>query len=336
MSVVFQADARPEAGGGHMRRCINLARALRTRCDVAFVLSADAAPLWRARLDHEGIACVNETTVLNAGAAVLDGYDLRQADVTRWKRKVSTLVLIEDLRRHFSGVDLYVASGGPPPLATRVLAGPRYALLDVVYGRPVEPRLGSSMRILVACGLRDSAGLTLIYLDALSRCAVPGRAITVVIGRDAPHCEVVERRASDLGAEVVVEARDMVVLYNQADLVLGAGGVSLFERMARGRASATAVVADNQAHSAKQMAACGGTLLLGNARDLTEVAVAEAIGRLLADAAARAEMAARARRTVDGKGAERTAEEIISLAGKVMQNASAARRDGLPQTTART
>ena len=50
-----------------------------------------------------------------------------------------------------------------------------------------------------------------------------------------------------LGAQVLFDAPDMAALYDDAELVLGSGGVSLFERMSRGRASVTLVAAKNQA-----------------------------------------------------------------------------------------
>ena len=312
-SVVFSADARPEAGGGHMSRCISLARALQHSCDVAFVLAADSAPHWRARLGSEGIEIVNNG--LWSDVAVLDGYDLGPRDVVSWKQESRALVVIEDLGRHFAGVDLYVSYAGPPAVGARDLHGPQYALLDARFAQAVKPQRGNRDSILVTCGLRDLAGITGLYLDALAQChGAQGKAVTIVLGSAAPHREGVQRQARDLGARVVFDVADMMPLYDEADLVLGAGGVSLFERMARGRASVTVVAADNQDYAAKNMAALGGTVLAGIKATATTNVVAESIGALLADRHLRTTMGALARQAIDGLGVERTAREILALA----------------------
>ncbi len=313
-TVVFCADARPEAGGGHMSRCINLARALQPSCAIAFALAADAAPQWHAQLCDEGIDIVGDGTRSDAAVAVLDGYKLQSRDVEDWKRNARTLVMIEDLGRHFAGVDLCISFAGPPPAGARVLAGPQFALLDARYARPVKPQSGDAGGVLVTCGLRDSAGLTGFYLDALARCGgISGKAITVVLGSAAPHRDSVQRQAQDLGARLLFDVTDMAALYDDAGLVLGAGGMSLFERMARGRASVTIVAAENQAYAAAQMAKLGGTLLAGNVETINTAAMTKSIAALLVDREARAKMGNLARQAIDGLGTERVAREILAL-----------------------
>lgn len=321
-SVLFYADARPEAGGGHMSRCINLARALRPSCQVAFAMTADAAPHWVGRLHDQDIAIVDDKVANKGAVTVLDSYDLDAPAVAKWRRGSRALVMIEDLGRHFGDVDLYVSFAGPAPAGTRVLAGPQYALLGPAYARAVVPR--GQGGILVTCGMRDSANATGLYLDALARCAVGGKAITVVLGKAAPHRAAVEGQSRELGAGVLLDAPDMATLYDDADLVLGTGGVSLFECLARGRASVTVIAAGNQVYSAKQMASLGATSLAGDLKATDAASVAKLVDALLANGDARSKMGALARQAVDGCGAERVAREIVALAGAVPERAPAA------------
>jgi spore coat polysaccharide biosynthesis predicted glycosyltransferase SpsG len=321
-SVLFYADARPQAGGGHMSRCINLARALRPSCEVTFAITADAAPHWVDRLRGQGITIVNGKFVNKGAVTVLDSYELDAPAVAKWRRGSRALVMIEDLGQHFGDVDLYVSFAGPAPAGVRVLAGPQYALLGPAYARAVVPRGAGS--ILVTCGMRDSANATGLYLNALARCAVGGKVVTVVLGEAAPHRAAVEHQARELGAKVLFDASDMAPLYEDADLVLGTGGVSLFECLARGRASVTVIAADNQVYSAKQMASLGATSLAGDLKMINASSVAKLVNALLANGDARSKMGALARQAVDGRGAERVAREIVALAGAVPQRAPAA------------
>jgi UDP-2,4-diacetamido-2,4,6-trideoxy-beta-L-altropyranose hydrolase len=323
-SVIFCADARPTAGGGHMGRCINLARALQGLCDVGFVLDADAAPQWRKRLRAEDIAIVDDGIRNRNVVTVLDHYELSLQAIAGWKHQSCALVLIEDLGRCFADVDLYVAFAGPASPGARVLAGAQYALLNADYARPVTAPAEAG-RILVTCGLGDFANVTGMYLDALARSnASDIKAISVVLGAAAPHRESVARQAQSLGARALFDVQDMATLYDDADVVLGAGGVSLFERMARGRASVTIVAAANQAYAAAQMAKLGGTLLAGDVESVDSHALAQSIGMLLSDRNGRVRMGEIARQSVDGLGATRVAHEITTLASQARPAAAVA------------
>ena len=318
-SVVFHANARAQAGGGHVRRCLALAHALRPDCDVTFVLSADRAPSWATVFKEEGIA-VRDAAGFDGKAevAVLDGYDLGPADVAFWRHHAARLVMIEDLGRSFSGIDLYVSPAGPAPTGAPALEGPRYALLPRGYSDPVLQRPAGTADILVTCGLHDSADLTGFYLAALEKPYARARigSLTVAMGASAPHRRAVEQRAAALCARVLIDVADMRPLYDASDLVLGAGGVSLFERMARGRASVTVTVADNQEHAGRYASRKGGCVLAGRAGAVDADSVAEEINDLLDDAEARARIGRTARELVDGRGAQRAAEAILSLTAK--------------------
>ncbi len=314
--VTFRVDGRPEAGGGHMRRCLALARALKPRAEVAFVPAPDTAPYWADVLAREGIGSVRSAA---ADVAVLDGYEFGTNEVDEWRRCAGRVIMIEDLGRALAGVDLYVSPANPPPEVGRTLAGPRYALLDPGYAVPVAPRpQGGVAHVLVACGMRDSADLTGVYLDALAMVSeLRDAQVTVVVGGDAPHRESVAAKAARQGARLFAGLDDLRPLYDESDLVLGAGGVSLFERMARGRASVTLFAADNQAPAAEAMVQVGATSVPGRAGAVTVEMVASAIRSLAGDGIARREMGRAARRMVDGRGAERVAVEIHALAQDV-------------------
>ena len=311
--VTFRVDARLTAGGGHMRRCLALAQALKPRCELAFALEPENAAQWAGALSQAGFAAVGDAVT---DVAVLDGYAFGADEIRTWRRLAETLVMIEDFGRRFDGVDLYVSLASMPPAAGRALAGPTYALLDPGYASPVTLRpQGVAESVLIACGLRDSADLAGLYLDALA--AVPemrDMRVTIVMGEDAPHREAVAARSAACRARLLTNANDLRPLYDESDLILGAGGVSLFERMARGRASVTIVAAENQAAGAEAAARLGATRLLGPAGSVTVEMVAAAIRALAGDSAVRAAMGQAGRRTVDGRGAERVAAEILALA----------------------
>src|SRR5690606_24159528 len=140
-----------------------------------------------------------------------------------------------------------------------------------------------------------------LYLAALKRpdlCACIEN-LFVVMGASAPHLRAVEQRARELGGRLYVDVADMCPLYDAVDIVLGSGGVSLFERMARGRASVTVTVADNQEYSAWNAAARGGCVFAGRAGSIGADSLSEEIVSLLTDEMLRDRIGRAARELVD-------------------------------------
>ena len=64
-----------------MSRCINLAQALQPSCDVAFAMTADAAPHWLERLRKQkgSLLSMKDSRSDKDAVMVLDGYELRSA-----------------------------------------------------------------------------------------------------------------------------------------------------------------------------------------------------------------------------------------------------------------
>jgi spore coat polysaccharide biosynthesis predicted glycosyltransferase SpsG len=92
--------------------------------------------------------------------------------------------------------------------------------------------------------------------------------------------------------------------------------MTLYELAAAGTPAVTVCMADNQRPNAEGFARAGAAPAAGRAGEPGLAgAIEAALRRLAADPAARAEVAARARALVDGRGAIRVARRILRPAG---------------------
>jgi UDP-4-amino-4,6-dideoxy-N-acetyl-beta-L-altrosamine N-acetyltransferase len=113
----------------------------------------------------------------------------------------------------------------------------------------------------------------------------------------------------------------MAPFMTRADLMIGAGGVTLLERCAAGLPSVSLVVADNQERGTRAAACAGATISLGPAAAVTSRVLADEVERLLGDARAVNSMTLAARALIGsepGSGASTVAGlmECITSPGR--------------------
>lgn len=203
----------------------------------------------------------------------------------------------------------------------RVLAGPTYALLRPQFAaaraaslarRRARPPL---RELLIALGGVDADNHTTAVLSALAALgaqALPAEArIRVVMGPTAPALAAVRVQAAAMPwlTSVQVGVDDMAALMHEADLAIGAAGVSAWERCCLGLPTLLLLLADNQRLGAAALQAAGAARLVG-----ADMSVSHLCSALLAalqalhDGEARAAMAEAAAAVTDGQGAERVAD----------------------------
>jgi spore coat polysaccharide biosynthesis predicted glycosyltransferase SpsG len=317
---IVRAASAARWGGGHVSRCRALAAALRERAPVAFVLDEDDGG-WRAKLQADGFQVLKGTPRETVAGCVLDHYDLPSHERAELRSRAPFIASLHDHGPAPADVDLLIAPGWQhhqDDSRIPALCGPTYALLDARFRSAPRPAVRKSVRtIVLAFGLSDSANLTSLALASL---AEAGMTVDVVIalGGRARHRHAVERKLSEFSGRVrlAIDEPDMPSLLATADLVLGAGGVGLYERMCLGVPSITLIAAENQRAAAVAAGLAGCTLTLDSVESLETRELAGALRRLADDHAARAEQSARGRLLVDGFGAVRAAAALIEAQGR--------------------
>jgi len=171
----------------------------------------------------------------------------------------------------------------------RLLLGAKYALLRPEFlalrAQAIEKRKAyrGVERILVSMGGTDADNVTSMVLDALAD--VDWRmppSVEVVLGGRAPHLATVTDRAArhPLAVSVAVDVGDMAPRMLQADLGIGAGGATTWERCCMGLPALIVVTAENQLAATNTLHDEGAILNLGRFADLNRASFIAGVAQI--------------------------------------------------------
>lgn len=353
MRVLIRADASVTIGSGHITRCLTLANTLRNDgADVRFAcrelpghllqrLAAQgyvtyALPArYGAEEDSDIEAALPWQADLSALAEeledeppfdwlIVDHYGLDARWETAARGLADRVMAIDDLANRPHGVEVlldqnYSAQALDQPYAAWVgpecqtFLGPRFALLrDEFECEPIaiKPRVE---RVLVNFGGFDAAGQVYATMQALQ--GFEDLQVDFVAGLHNPHWQAMsELAASRPEWRLHTLTSDFFALMQAADLFIGAGGGTTWERAALGLPTICISVANNQQLNAQLLAEAGVHVYLGPHVQLEAGRLHDAIERLCGDAALRQSFADQSRMLVDGRGVRRIADALATVA----------------------
>jgi len=324
VKVLLRCDASSAIGSGHVMRCLTLADHLsRGDAEIVFVCRRQPGDLI-PQLTRKGY----EVHVLEGGGdreedaretaafarrfggfdwLVVDHYQLDLRFEQALRPFCRRLLVIDDLadRPHACDLlldqNLYPDMGeryrGLVPVACRLLLGPHYALLrsEFLLARlRLRPRCGEFTRLLISFGGSDPTGETAKALEAVRLAADERLFIDVVAGGANPGADSLRAACAGVPRCTFHHRTDaMAELMSSADLSLGGGGGTTWERCFLGLPSLTIVAAANQRAVTEAVAAFGATWNLGWHENVTPQLIADRLVQLrnapylLAEASAR-------------------------------------------------
>ena len=141
---------------------------------------------------------------------------------------------------------------------------------------------------------------------------MPAFESDVVLGSASPNLDRVRSLVEGLGhsVELHVDTPHMSDLMAQADIAVGAGGSSSWERCCLGLPSLVIVIANNQVTAARHLAEHKAAKVLWDADTLSSDMIAVALDEILHDTALRRRMINQAAELVDGKGTRRVIQAL--------------------------
>jgi UDP-2,4-diacetamido-2,4,6-trideoxy-beta-L-altropyranose hydrolase len=244
---------------------------------------------------------------------VVDHYALDSRWETKLRKAARRILAIDDLadRKHDCDLlldqNLYAAAharytGKLPPHCCSLI-GPRYALLREEFARlhdEAVPRSGRVRRLLISFGGVDADNLTAMAIEAVA--AVGGQQADVVIGAQHPRRAAIEARCRDLGFTCHVQTERMAEVMAAADLAIGSGSSSTWERCAVGLPTVTFAVAENQRRLVEDAAREGLVYAPGTA---DSDALTAHLHALFDNAGLRQALSHNGLQMVDGRGVKR-------------------------------
>lgn len=329
-SALFRTDASRAIGGGHLRRSLTIADELAQRgwrCVFASCAEADAVVPALESSGHEWIE-VPENSMPSAeqlsvlgplDLVIFDHYGLSAEDETPFRGLGVRVLLLDDLANRPHDCDLLVDPTlgrsvvdyrGLVPADARILTGPDYAPLRPRFrelrAATLERRqqVNRPRRLLISLGSFDMRGLLPTLIEAVRQGELD-LAVDLVAGAGADELPPLPENFTHYGY-----VEDMAGLMAQADLAIGAGGTSSWERCCLGLPTLIVNIADNQDMITAQLVAEGAAINLGQWQDLDQ----ERVSGVLKDVCKQPELlmrlSGRAAAICDGLGVRRLVDEV--------------------------
>ena len=202
-----------------------------------------------------------------------------------------------------------------PVHATRLL-GPEYALLRPEYAQyrqSLTPHRGSLERVFVFFGGTDPDNMTGRALEVLSDPAFRGIAVDAVVGPNNPHRQALAAQAETRTGITLHPPRPHLADHMAAaELAIGAGGTTTWERCCLGLPSLVISIADNQKPACEALAQDGIIEWLGHWDGVTANEIRTSVRALSQQPEQLQALREASSRTVDGAGTERVIEHLMA------------------------
>ena len=191
---------------------------------------------------------------------------------------------------------------------------PKYALLRPEFREARETlkkRDGHVKKIMIFFGGIDPTNETAKALKAVRMLNRVDIAVDVVVGALNPHRKIIEQIASEMpNCTCHFKVEDMAGLMAMADLAIGAGGTTLWERCVLGLPSLVITIAENQEKTVFEMAESGYLLFLGRSKAVSVDFLNHALEIAIQSPRLLISFSRKTQSLVDGRGVKRIAQEM--------------------------
>ena len=349
--IFIRVDSGVEIGAGHAMRCLSLAQALKKmNFELCFISKKTKGNISKLFMDNGFTVYyiqdnyskskkkeiikndANQTAKIiikhqaESSWILVDHYDLDFKWEKSLRKYVNKIIVIDDLaRKHDS--DLLLDQNYNENLKTRYnklvprkcikLLGPKYALLRnefSVLRKIVKPRKNFK-RILISFGGSDPTNETEKVLSAIKILKTKKqfrKEVDVTISNSNKNKYKIKQLCNSIpNAKFYQNVYNVGELMYKADLAVGAGGSSTWERFCLGLPAIVSIVADNQKETTKALAKKECLINVGSAKNLSVKKYVEIFENL--DIKKLQNISKNSLKVVDGKGSVRVAKKIRLL-----------------------
>ncbi len=257
---------------------------------------------------------------------VVDHYALDRRWESSMRPHVAKIMVIDDLADRLHDADLLLDQnyyidpacryGRLVPEPCRLLTGPGFALLRDGFAEAASSGIdkdGCIRRLFVFFGGSDLTNETGNVLKGISLLGGGSNIETdVVIGPNNENRKAIEALTSGMpGVRIHEGVENMARLMARADLAVGAGGITTWERCCVGLPALVIYTAFNQLEAVRDLAAAGYIHLLGESGRVTPEMVRNSIEAFMHQPERVIEISRKGKSLVDGLGTRRCVEAML-------------------------
>ena len=197
------------------------------------------------------------------------------------------------------------------------LLGPQYALLREEFRKArnnLRKRTGAIKRILVFFGGADLTNETKKTFEAICQLNRSDIAVDIVIGHANPHRKQLEQLISPFSnSKLHVQINNMAEFIAEADLGIGAGGTTIWERFCLGLPSLVMTIAENQEYVINNLHRQGYLTHLGKNQVVSSENICKNLKNALNSAEKLLSFVDKGIKLIDGNGVKKVLESILIL-----------------------
>ncbi|KEK23385.1 UDP-2,4-diacetamido-2,4,6-trideoxy-beta-L-altropyranose hydrolase [Bacillus gaemokensis] len=226
---------------------------------------------------------------------IVDHYALDKKWETVLRKTVRKIMVIDDLADRVHDCDLLLDQNLHNNLNVRyndlipehslAKLGPKYAILRPEFHyakKSLRKRTGEIERIFIFFGGHDATNETFKTLRAIQNMHNDALKIDVVVGSQNPNKKDIQCYCKGIpNISYYCQIENIEKLMVQADLAIGAGGTTTWERCFLGLPSITITTAQNQIEVTKAVAEAGATWNIGTAETVSSETITECLTKLL-------------------------------------------------------
>lgn len=324
MKIFFRCDASKNIGGGHVSRCMTLAKELQSRgADCIFICNDEAIEIFLALKEFTVLS--SDTLPQICDAIVVDHYALDIRYESSWRSYAKEIIVIDDLanRKHDCDIlldqtfkQLKSAYKEIVPDDCQLLLGSEYALLKPEFSElrqtSLNRRNGKVQTVLISFGSVDIHNLCPLTLKALE---IVQKPLNIDMICEAGHLEMdcMKQLASSSHHQIHFHhhVNNMAEFMMKADLAIGAVGTTSWERASLGLPTLAIQVAKNQKTILENLQLQGAVYNLGLAEDVDQRTIVNQINTLLENPEKLMICSEKSAQVTDGKGAAKVAKIIL-------------------------
>jgi len=344
MKVVFRVDADEKVGTGHLMRCLTLANELRKYVQEVhficrsskliisnlvqkhgFVLHKIDSNITLQEQDAQQTCDVIKTLKGKPAWLIIDHYGLGSSFESKTRPIVKNIMVLDDfanrehdcdmlLDQNIFAVDRYKEL---VPMSCQQLIGTRYALLRNEFPltrSQVNRDFTRLENILVNFGGGDDRGLIEKSVLAILMQNSNDIQCDVILGQANPNREyLIDFLAPYSNIKVFPHVNNIAELMMKADLAIGSGGSTIWERCCLGLPSIVVAVSDIEEQLATVCAEQNLISYLGRYEQISITDINQKIEYLLKNIGKLKQMSANGMNLVDGLGANSVVKAMLAV-----------------------
>ena len=340
--IVFRADSSSKIGWGHILRCSALAQRFKEKnYKVSFIVRPHLNNISHI-LNKNGFnifylkdkkycwkedAIQTKNIIKNIGQIdwlIMDNYGLDAKWENVVRPFVKKLMVIDDMTLRTHECDLLLDQNYYKntnklyskfiPKESKILLGPKFALIRNNFyekRKKLKLRSGEINRILISFGGSDNIHEILKVMNAITELDKKIEVDLLLPNLNQNYTEIQKLLSKFTNITIHYQNLDIVKLMINADLSIGAGGSSNWERCCLGLPSVVSIFAKNQLQLTTELAEKGCIVNLGMSKKLSSKNYVNTIKNL--DKFSLNKMSKNGLKLVDGKGTIRVVKEMLNF-----------------------